>query len=617
MNKFFTITIILFSTTTFASVDKVDPPHWWVGMEHQTLQLMFYGEKVGTHQITLQRYKGVKIDKIHRLTHPNYLIVDLKFSKSLKAGQLQFTFSRRDKSGYSFEYVLHKRAALGNLIRGFKPSDSIYLITPDRFANGDSSNDNIEGFADPVDRSEPFSRHGGDIQGIIDNIGYIKDMGFTMIWLNPILINEPEIGSYHGYAASDMYRVDPRLGSHQLYRSMVEKASEEGLGVIMDVIVNHVGTEHPWVRDLSQDDFFNVWPEYTQTNHAHSSSMDPHVALSEKKQFNDGWFVPNMADLNQRNPQVSRYLIQNSIYWIEELQLAGIRMDTYSYSDNQFMSDWAKAIMQQYPYFNIVGEEWIDKPSMVAYFQKGKQNSDGYISYLPTLMDFPLALNLGPALGYRPDSRWQPDGFIKIYQLLAEDFVYPNPKNLVIFADNHDMDRIFTQLEQDVALLKNALLFILTMRGTPQIYYGTEILMHNSDSPSSQGVIRSDFPGGWPADLVNAFRGEGLSHQQKEVQEYLRSLLHWRKTAKAVHEGELIHYLPYDAIYVYFRKYRGSMVMVVLNKNEQQYQLSFDRFAEIIGSNTSGIDIISSRSFKLDKPITLEPNTPMLIEIFP
>ncbi|RMG81389.1 MAG: alpha-amlyase, partial [Bacteroidetes bacterium] len=461
--------------------------------------------------------------------------------------------------------------------QGFSNSDVLYLITPDRFANGDPDNDAVEGMLELPDRANKGGRHGGDIAGIRQHLDYIADLGFTAIWLNPVLENNMKTYSYHGYSTTDYYRVDPRFGTNEDYRQLALDARRKGIGLIMDMIVNHCGLEHWWMRDLPTSDWINQWPTYQETNHRKTLLQDPHASERDKKIFTDGWFVPTMPDLNQRNELLAEYLTQNSIWWVEYLGLAGIRMDTYPYPDMYYMSDWAKRLTTEYPNLNIVGEEWFEAPTITSYWQRGKINPNGYEPNLPSVMDFPLQAALTAALT-NPES-WK-TGWITLYETLAHDFLYPDPDNLVIFPDNHDMSRIFTQLNEDFDLYKMAMACMLTMRGIPQLYYGDEILMANPES-GDHGLIRSDFPGGWPGDKVNGFTGEGLTDQQKEARDFLKKLLHWRQNAPAVHAGRLVHFVPENGVYVYFRLHDAQKIMVVFNKNAAPETLDLTRFAEI------------------------------------
>ena len=561
-------------------------------------------------------YPGVSIERVERVQSPDYLFVYLSLDTEVKPGEFDIVFSHGDEN-LTHRYSLRQKDPDPAHASGFSPADSIYLITPDRFANGDSGNDVVDGMGDHADRNRPGGRHGGDIQGIIDSLGYIESMGFTAIWLNPLLENAMPEYSYHGYSTTDFYRVDPRYGSNEQYRELVAQAREKGLGVIMDMIVNHIGSEHWWMEDLPTGDWLNFQDGFVGTSHEHIAEQDPHVSEYDYRMYSDGWFVPTMPDLNQRNPLLADYLTQNALWWIEYLGLAGIRMDTYPYPDKHYMAEWTRRIMLEYPDFNIVGEEWSGNPATVSYWQRGQSNLDGYVSYLPSLMDFPLQEALRLALTTtdgEPLDDFSPGGLERLYRTLSYDFLYPDPNALVIFPDNHDMSRIYTQVGHDDALYRMALAYVLTMRGTPQIYYGTEILMHNRGD-DSHGNIRSDFPGGWAGDRRNAFTGQGLGRHEREAQSFVRSLLNWRKTMPVIHHGRTMHFVPEDATYVYFRYDAHDTVMVALNKNDTPHELELDRFAERLDGFHEALDVLTSAVYPLDRPLRLPPRSVLVLEL--
>jgi len=479
------------------------------------------------------------------------------------------------------------------------------------FANGNINNDFVEEMKEGHNRKDPSGRHGGDIKGIIDHLDYIADMSFTALWLNPVLENDQEQHSYHGYSTTDFYKVDARLGTNEDYKRLGKLAKEKGIKLIMDMIFNHCGFEHWWMEDMPTSDWINFYPDYIKTNHKKTINQDPHASKIDSKKMTDGWFVPSMPDLNQRNPFMATYLIQNSIWWIEYVGLAGIRMDTYPYPDKYMMSEWNKRVLKEYPDFNIVGEEWNLNPGIVSYWQKGQNNSDGYEPNLPSLMDFPLQSSLQKALTEKENRN---SGFIKLYETLANDFLYPNPNNLVIFLNNYDMSRFYMQVGKDVNLFKLGIAYILTTRGIPQIFYGTEILMTHKES-NSHGHIRKDFPGGWEDDEVNAFTSEGLSAKEFEIQNFFKKLLNWRKGNSVIHTGKLTHFVLEDGVYAFFKYNDNKKVMIVLNKNNKDYHLNLEKFNEIIGESSVGKDVISDKEFKLKKKIVLPALTPLILEL--
>ncbi len=605
--------LLLIVSTTFSQnkIERVEPPNWWAGMEHEKLQLMIYGKNIAALKPSIS-YPGVTLQKVIQTTNPNYLFLDLRITQNANPGTLHIKFSKENKVVLTQNYPLLKRQAGSAERKGFDNSDVLYLITPDRFANGDASNDEVAGMREKLNRSNPGGRHGGDIKGISDRLEYIKDMGYTAIWLNPLLENDMEEYSYHGYSTTDYYKVDPRFGSNESYLALSKKAKSMGIGMIMDMIVNHCGSFHWWMEDLPAEDWINQWPEYQQTNHKKSLTQDPYASDIDKKVFIDGWFVPTMPDLNQNNRLMANYLTQNSIWWIEYADLTGIRMDTYPYPVAEYMTEWTARVMKEYPNFNVVGEEWNNSPAIVSFWQRGKENANGYTSDLTSVMDFPLQVAVESAL--TAEETWG-SGWIKIFETLGQDFLYASPSELVIFPDNHDMNRLFTQVNEDINLFKLAMLFYATNRGVPQIYYGTEILMENSDKPGDHGTIRTDFPGGWKGDAVNGFTGEGLSAEQKEAQAFTKKLLNWRQKATAVHNGSLKHFAPENGVYAYFRTDDNQKIMVILNKNTAATTLSMDRFAEALNGETQGKDAITGAMISLKGSIELQPMAGMILEL--
>ncbi len=595
------------------SIERVEPPNWWVGMHNPSLQVMLYGKDLAGLRPVVD-HDGIAVTKTLSTGNPNYLFIYLNIGKDCLPGSFELKLmDREDRQAASFAYNLLAREEGSANRKGFGPEDVLYLITPDRFANGNERNDNIESMPDKVNRSDRDGRHGGDIQGIAESLGYISDMGFTAIWLNPVLENNMPRYSYHGYAATDFYRVDERYGSNAEYRDLIGQAKSMGIRVIMDMIINHCGSEHWFVLDPPTTDWINFGGEYVNTSHRRNTIQDIHASEYDKKMFSDGWFVRTMPDLNQRNPLLADYLIANTIWWIEYAGLSGIRMDTYPYPDKDFMGRWTCEVMAEYPHFNIVGEEWVTDPAIVSYWQAGKINHDGYHSCLPSLMDFPIQHAL--SIGLTGEERQYGSGMIRMYEMLALDFLYPDPYNMVIFPDNHDMARFFTQVNQDIGLFRLGLAYMATMRGIPQFYYGTEVLMHSSEDPGNHGLIRSDFPGGWKDDRVSAYTGKGLTQEQLETQDYMRKLLNWRKTSNAIHQGRLMQFVPDNGVYVYFRYTDEECVMVVLNKNKEAVQLRPDRFFEMLKDYRTAQDIISGSEFDLGMDIRVPASEALIMEL--
>ena len=605
------IIAVAFSISTFAlNVDRVEPTFWWVGMKNPTVQLMVHGQEIASTEISLN-YPGVKIKTISRQENPNYVFIDLVISPEAKAGTFPIQFRKSKKEVVSYNYELKNREPNSASRKGFDGSDVIYLITPDRFVNGNSANDAVAGMKELPNRNDMNGRHGGDIHGIKNSLDYLAGMGFTSVWLNPVLENNMTQVSYHGYSTTDFYRVDPRYGTNEEYRELGKAIHQKGMKLMMDMIFNHIGSEHWWMNDMPSADWLNYYPEYKITSHRRTVNQDPYASEADKKLMVDGWFVPTMPDLNQRNPFLLNYLIQNSIWWTEYVGLDGIRMDTYPYPDKFGMAEWTRRMLEEYPDFYMVGEEWAMNPAIVSYWQKGKVNADGYVSELPGLMDFPL--NNAVVQSLKNPETWG-GGLVTLYEALANDFLYADPDQLVIFPDNHDMSRFYTQLGENADLLKMGLAYYATTRGIPQIFYGTEILMSNPGT-EEHGVIRSDFPGGWADDQVNAFTGAGLSAKQKDAQDYFRKVLNWRKTNPVVHSGKLKHFAPENGIYVYFRYNESGKVMVVLNKNKETKALDTARFCEVMAACTSGKEIISGKNITDLKTLNVPAMSAMIIEL--
>ncbi|CAB9493956.1 glycoside hydrolase family 13 protein [Alteromonas macleodii] len=578
----------------------VYPPNWWAGMQHTEVELMIFGKDVADDKVSVSEGR-VQIKQSRALDSENYLFVTLDIAD---ASPQELVLSLKDEDGSSrdIHYSLEERAKGSSEREGFGPEDAIYLIAPDRFANGNLENDNIDGYQDKVDRTFKGGRHGGDIEGIANNLDYIKEMGFTQIWTMPMLENAMEKYSYHGYSTTDYYNIDPRFGSNETFIELSNKANENGIGVIMDMVLNHIGSEHVWMDDKPSSDWINNNGQFVGTTHKRESLHDPHAIASDIKGFSDGWFVPTMPDLNQRNPHLANYLIQNAIWWVETANLSGIRVDTYSYPDKGFLSQWTNRIMKEYPNFNIVGEEWSVNPAITAYWQAGSQRHDDYDSALPSVMDFPLQTAVVEALN--SDESWN-SGFITVYETLATDFLYGDPNNLVIFPDNHDMSRIFTQLNNDKAKWNMAMTLFLTTRGIPQVFYGTEILMGN-EGTEDHGIIRSDFPGGWPSDSEkNAFSGKGLSGDELWAQERIKTLLALRQTHPQLFKGELKHYAPVDGVYTYFRvaEDTAQKLMVILNKKPVDLPLA--KYAEVLGTDVSITRVSDGQTFNASETISL------------
>ena len=595
-------------------MERVEPTNWWIGLKNTSLQLLVKEDKIGNSKPSIS-YAGVTIEKVNKAKSKNYLFLDLNIDKSTKAGKFDIIFTFEDGTKKTHTYELKSRVKAAEDYIGFNSSDAIYLITPDRFSNADQSTDIVEGLNEKeIDRNDNYKRHGGDIKGITNNIDYISNLGFTTVWPTPVLENNMFKGSYHGYAITDYYKVDPRFGNFSDYKELADELRKKGMKLIMDQVANHCGLEHWWMKDLPFDDWVNFQKDYednienwnwkvaTFSNHRRTTNQDLYASESDRNGNNEGWFVETMPDLNQRNTFMANYIIQNSIWWIETLGLGGIRQDTYPYPDKAFMADWAGAIMEEYPNFSIVGEEWSYNPLLVGYWQTGAKNKDGYESNLKSTMDFPMQKAI--VEGVKEEESWD-KGLVKLYEGLANDFHYATPKDIMIFLDNHDEGRMFTAVNEDATKAKMALSYMLMLPRIPQIYYGTEILMDDTANHGDHGLIRTDFPGGWNGDKINAFTGEGLSSEKKEMQNFTKKVLNYRKNSDAIHKGKTIHFAPFMGTYFLFRTHKDETVVHIINKNDKPITIDLKRYKEAGLDGKTLKNIISGNEFVWGNEIEL------------
>ncbi|QYJ84588.1 glycoside hydrolase family 13 protein [Shewanella mesophila] len=601
---------------------KVEPLNWWAGMKNPQLQLMVHGQSIADSKVSVEA-KQVKVLGVQHSDNSNYLFIDLDTTNA-PAQAFSITLTNIDGSKHTFAYQLKAREPGSEQRQGFSNKDAIYLITPDRFANGDPNNDNHPNMLELANRADKDGRHGGDIKGIIDNLDYLEDLGITQLWINPLTENNQPQYSYHGYSVTDHYQIDPRYGTNEDYRQLSLRARNKGIGIIADVVVNHIGSNHWWMKDLPSSDWINKpltadspTANIQFTSHRRTTVQDPYAVSSDTKAFTDGWFVDSMPDLNQRNPLLATYLIQNSLWWIEHAGLSGIREDTYSYADKGFLVKWAKAIMDEYPDFNIVGEEWTANPITVSYWQKGKHNQDGYQSELPSLMDFPLYETLISALN-EPEG-WD-TGFIKLYEFLGNDVVYADPTQLVLFEGNHDTNRLYSLLGDDIALTQMAMAYVLTSNRIPQLLYGTEILMQSPTKDRNDGAVRADMPGGWQNDAISAFDSKGLMQSQSAMQQFTKQLLNYRRTSSAIIDGGLRHLVPQDGVYLQVRCEdkacaKGASLLVIYNKNQTPTEVDLARLGELINTSATGYNIITQAPQPLDQAIVLAGKGVTLIDL--
>ena len=608
-------------------INRIEPTDWYVGMKNPTLQLMVYGQGIRDVQEVTTDYPGVIVDSLVRLDSPNYLLVYLNV-KDAQPGKMTLNFKSQTSKLKPQIFELKAREMSGDQRMGFSNADVLYMLMPDRFAQGKGHNPQVKGMRPyKEDRTQPSLRHGGDLNGIREHLDYFCDLGVTALWLTPVLENDsPDdangYSTYHGYATTNYYRVDPRFGTNDDYRRLCDEAHQKGLKVVMDMIFNHSGFEHPWTLDMPSKDWLNLpeWlkeskgtsnPEGTsfqQTSYKLTPVKDPYASKVDLRETVDGWFVPTMPDLNQRNPHVMTYLIQNSKWWIETVGIDGIRMDTYPYADAKGMARWMKELDEEYPNFNTVGETWVTEPAYTASWQKDSKLSEDN-SYLKTVMDFSFFDKLSQAKNEETDAWW--NGLNRLYNSFVYDYLYPNPSSVMAFIDNHDTDR-FLGNGRDTLALKQALALLLTVRRIPQLYYGTEILM-NGTKEVTDGNVRKDFPGGFPGDSKNAFTKEGRSHAEQSMFAWLSRLLHWRQNNPIITKGSQTQFIPFNGIYVIARQYGGKTVLTVLNGTSKPATMQVKRYEEVIGNASRVKDVLTGRYFDLSSDLELKPRQSLVL----
>ena len=613
-------------------IDRIEPTDWFVGMKNPSVQLMVYGKGIRDAETVTTDYPGVTIDSLVRLDSPNYLLVYLNV-KGAEAGTMTLKFDVKNAKGklqkFTVPYVLKQREMDGKKRKGFDISDVLYMLMPDRFAQGAGHNPQVKGMrAYKEDRTQPSLRHGGDLNGIREHLDYFKELGVTALWLTPVLENdspddERGYSTYHGYATTNYYRVDPRFGTNDDYRRLCDEAHKKGLKVVMDMIFNHSGFEHPWTSDMPTKDWLNMndWlkeskgtsnptgTSFLQTSYKLTPVKDPYASKVDLKETVDGWFVPTMPDLNQRNPHLMTYLIQNSKWWIETVGIDGIRMDTYPYADAKGMARWMKELDEEYPNFNTVGETWVTEPAYTAAWQKGSKLSKEN-SYLKTVMDFAFFDRLSLAKNEETDAWW--NGLNRLYNSFVYDYLYADPTHVMAFIDNHDTDR-FLGNGRDSLMLKQALALLMTVRRIPQLYYGTEIMM-NGTKEVTDGHVRKDFPGGFPGDDHNAFTREGRTKAEQQMFSWLSRLLHWRKGNQVITKGTMTQFIPFNGIYVIARQYKGKTAMTVLNGTTKPAKMDVKRYQEVLGDTKKAKDVLTGRYFDVSKDLQLKPRQSLILE---
>ena len=600
----------LISISAFAQIDRVEPPFWYEGMNHSDLQIMFYGKNISQNEVAVSN--KIIIKSIQKTENPNYIFVTID-TKHISAQDLIFTF-KNGKRLFTKNYSIKARRVNSKFRKSYDSSDVIYLIMSDRFANGNPNNDSSADTTEKANRNLPGGRHGGDIEGIINHLDYIKELGATAIWCTPLCEDNDESYSYHGYGQSDVYKIDPRYGANKDYLRLSEELHKKGMKNIMDYVTNHWGWQHWMYKDLPTKDWVHQFPEFTQSNYRMTSQFDINASKIDAKNCMDGWFVKSMPDLNQSNPLVLNYLIQNAIWWIEYADLDGFRVDTYSYNDKEGISKWTKAITDEYPYFNIVGEVWMHNQAQMAYWQKDSKIGaiQSFNSNLPSVMDFTLhdAFNTS----FNEDQASWDKGIIKVYENFTNDFLYANPNNILTFIENHDTNRFNEIYKNDFKKYQMAMTLIATVRGIPQLYYGSEIGMAG-DKNKGDADIRKDFPGGWDGDTNNAFTKSGRTEEQQKYHDFTSKLFNWRKSKSVIHKGKMTHYIPENNVYVYFRSNETESVMIVINNSNERQTFKTNRFDENIQNYQFGMDILSGKTIDIKNEINIEGKSVLILEL--
>lgn len=601
----------LFGAKKAPMVTNVEPPYWWVGMANDTLQVMLTGPDIAQASAAVD-YSGVKLDRQESLDSPNYKLLYFTIAPDTKPGKMPIRLNLNGRK-HTLDYELKARDMKGEDYEGFSAADVLYLLMPDRFAQGDAVAATDLEYNDAPDRTQPSTRHGGNLKGIADKLDYLDSLGITAIWSCPVLENDMPGGSYHGYATTDYYRIDPRFGTNADWQELIAQAHKRGIKVVMDMIFNHSGSNHPWMKDMPSKDWYNHPEGNELTNFRLSTIHDPYVSDYDLDHTVNGWFVSAMPDLNQKNPHLMKYLIQNSIWWIESSKINGIRMDTYPYADMQGMAQWAADVLKEYPNFNIVGECWYGNEAGPAFWQSGSKINPVETN-LPTVMDFKYNIDR-EKMFFEETDPW--NGLNHVYDHLALDYLYPDPQHILTFLDNHDTDRFLPEMPDSLGVWKQALAFLLTSRGIPQLYYGTELLM-NGTKKISDGYIRLDMPGGFPGDKVDAFTREGRTDMQNEAWDYLSRLLQWRRgeANDVIAKGTLKHFMPQNGIYAYERRLGDKQVVVLLNGQSEPNTVTMERTLEILPYGTTMRDLVSGKDVTITEEMTFAPRQVMILQNF-
>ena len=608
------ICLFLFiASSAFAQIpalERIEPANWWVGMKNNKLQLIVHGNQIATRNATIN-YPGVTLLKANRVENPNYLFLDLEISANTQPGTFPIRFEKKGAKAIVSNYELKARNVKQVKAQGVTTKDFVYLIMPDRFANGDKTNDVIKGMTETtLNRDSMYHRHGGDIQGIINNLDYLQDLGVTALWINPLLTNDQPKTSYHGYANTENYHIDPRYGTNELYKKLIDELHKRGMKMVKDLVHNHVGSRHWTVLDLPSKDWLNQWPTFTRTTYREQTHFDPYASAADKNQMVKGWFDFHMPDPNQQNPYVRNYITQSHIWWVEYAGVDAFRLDTYAYNDLDYMAEWAKAIKAEYPNLNSFGETWVQGVPSQTYFTEGQTVNQKFDTGLDGVTDFQALWGINEALNGK--FGWT-DGVVRLYNTLTYDYQYKDATKNVVFLDNHDLNRFYSVVNEDFSKYKSGIAWLLTTRGIPQFYYGNEILMTGTTTPD--GKVRLDFKGGWPEDKVNKFTAAGRTENENEAFNYVRKLATYRKNNEVLQTGKMMQFVPQDGVYVYFRYNADKTVMMLMNGEEKEVAVSTARFAERTTGFTQAVNVASDELLADISQIKIPAKTTLVLEL--
>ncbi len=605
--------VLIFANTLFAqlpNLERIEPAIWWVGMQNPNLQLIVHGNKIAEKGVKLS-YPGVTLKTVHKVENPNYLFLDLIISANAKPGKFEIQFSKKGEQAAKYTYELKTRDQSPDIHQGVTNKDFIYLIMPDRFANGDKSNDIIKGMNETtLNRDSMYYRHGGDLQGILNNLDYLQDLGVTALWLNPVLENDELKTSYHGYANTENYKIDRRYGTNELYRKLADELHKRGMKLIKDLVHNHVGSQHWTVKDMPVKDWVHEWPKFTRTTYKDQVLFDPYASRQDKKLMTDGWFDYHMPDMNQSNIYVRNYITQSHIWWVEYANLDGFRIDTYAYNDANYMAAWGKAIKAEYPKLTFFGETWVQGMPNQAFFTEGKTINQKLDTKLQGVTDFQALWAINEALNGK--FGWT-DGINRLYTTLASDFMYQDATRNVVFLDNHDIARFYSVVGEDYNKYKSGIAWLLTTRGIPQFYYGNEILMKGFANPD--GLVRLDFKGGWPEDKENKFKASGRTEQENAAFNFVKKLAGYRKNTPALQTGKMMQYVPENGIYVYFRYNADKTAMIVMNSNDKEENLETVRFNERTTGFSKAVNVLTDEQLTGIGTLKIPAKTTFVFEL--